>query len=74
MPYSGVKAKDSAIAAIIKNFIAFRLIFILPLCTAGVSQSVRCHTYWFWGQRGNLAEQAIVLGSDNLVAFADTSF
>src|SRR6267378_8085534 len=75
MPYTGIKTKDSVIAPIIRNFVAFRLILILPLYTTGVGKYVRCHTYWVLGgkvgKRGNLAEQAIILGSDNLVAFAD---
>lgn len=76
MPRNGIKAGDSAIIATINVFITLRFIFILALCTARISESVRCRTYSVgWGvKRGRkrrvLPEQAIIFGPDDLVAFA----
>lgn len=59
--------RDIPTAAEIHSFfglLAFRLIFILTLCTAGVSKSVRCHAHGGWGV-WNLGQQTIIFGSYN---------
>ena len=45
-PRAGIKAKDSAIIAIINDFINLRLIFILSLYAGHLSESVRYRAYW----------------------------